>query len=213
MYNVDFINPFLIAVVQVLGTMANVEAAPGKPYINRKRTTACDITGLIGITGHSRGAMSLSLDQGAILQIVNNMLYESYEELNDEIADAVGELTNMIAGTARGELSKQGMSFKASTPTVVRGKGIEVSHVTGAPILAIPFTTSAGSLVVEVSFGRSEELDQSLASRGVAEGPEDDDDQGKAPKPAVAAGDSDPSGAQEENKVWKRPVWKRQRKP
>ena len=170
-YNVDFINPFLVAVMDVLGTMANVQVTAGRPYINRKRTTACDITGLIGITGHSSGAMSLSLDTGAILQIVNNMLYESYEELNDEIADAVGELTNMIAGKARGELSKQGMSFKASTPTVIQGKGHRVSHVTKAPILAIPFTTEAGKLVVEVSFAKCEELDKSLECQDVQDGP------------------------------------------
>ncbi len=179
-YNVDFINPFLVAVVDVLGTMANVQATPGKPYINRKRITSCDITGLIGITGHSSGAMSLSLDEGAILQIVNNMLYESYEELNDEIGDAVGELTNMIAGKARGELSKQGMTFKASTPTVVQGRGLVVRHVTGAPILAIPFTTPAGELVVEVSFAKCEELDQSLENQGL-------EDAGNGDGPSVEA--------------------------
>lgn len=197
-YNVDFINPFLTAVVQVLQTMANVQVTPGKPYINRKRTSACDITGLIGITGHAPGAMSLSLDEGAILQIVNNMLYESYEELNDEIADAVGELTNMIAGTARGELSKQGMSFQASTPTVIRGRGHVISHISSAPILAIPFTTEAGKLVVEVSFARCGELDSAACRGGMAEGPDEAAQAAEAPAaepPAESSGQAVSPGA------------------
>lgn len=158
-YDVAFINPFLDAVVGVLGMMASVEAAPGKPFVNRKRTTVGDITGSIGITGHARGVMSLTLDEPVILKIVNNMLAENYTELNPDIADAVGELTNMIAGQARQELANMGMNLKASTPTVVMGKGHTVQHITSSPILAIPFTTPEGALVVEVSFGPPEGSD------------------------------------------------------
>lgn len=150
-YDVGFINPFLDAVVGVLGMMASVQVKAGTPYINKKRIAAGDITGSIGITGYASGVMSLTLYEPVILKIVNNMLSENYTKLNADIADAVGELTNMIAGQARAELSNIGMNFKASTPTVVMGKGHRVQHVTSSPILAIPFTTDEGSLVVEIS--------------------------------------------------------------
>jgi chemotaxis protein CheX len=165
-YEVSFINPFLEAVVSVFGTMANVTATPGKPYINTARTSSGDVTGLIGITGQSAGTMSLTLSKGAILLIVNNMLHESYTDLNDDIADAVGELTNMIAGQARMHLSQQGMSFTASTPSVVMGKGHRLSHTSGSPILAIPFSTEGGDLVVEVAFADVAGVASDLARRG-----------------------------------------------
>lgn len=151
-YNVSFINPFLEAVISVLTTMANVQVTPGKPYINTTRTAVGDVTGLIGITGHSAGTISLTLSKGAILNIVNNMLHESYTEINNDIADAVGELTNMIAGQARMHLSQQGLNFSASTPSVVVGKGLRLSHIGSSPVLAIPFSTQGGDLVVEVAF-------------------------------------------------------------
>ncbi len=151
-YDVGIINPFLNAVVGVLGMMASVEVTPGQPYVNRKRSAVGDVTGTIGISGTADGVMSLTLDGPVILKIVNNMLSENYTEINDEIADAVGELTNMIAGQARQDLVKEGMTLKASTPTVIIGKGHKISHITSSPILSIPFTTSEGSLVVEVSF-------------------------------------------------------------
>lgn len=151
-YDVAFINPFLDAVVGVLGMMASVEAKPGKPFINQKRTTVGDITGSIGISGYAKGVMSLTLDEPVILKIVNNMLAESYTELNTDIADAVGELTNMIAGQARQDLANIGMNFQASTPMVITGKGHQIQHITSSPILSIPFTTEEGALVVEVSF-------------------------------------------------------------
>jgi chemotaxis protein CheX len=149
-YNVDFINPFLDAVLNVLNTMASVSAVPGKPYINKKRKAQGDVTGLIGFTGTTAGTMSVTLSKGAILKIVNNMLFESYTEIDDDIADAVGELTNMIAGQARSTLSEHGMSLQASTPSVVVGKGHTLEHMASAPILAIPFDTEEGNFVVEV---------------------------------------------------------------
>lgn len=156
LYNVNFINPFLAAVMDVLGTMAQVEAKPGKPYINSRGLAVGDVTGIIGVTGFSKGSISLTLEQGAILTIVNSMLMESYTEINADIVDAVGELTNMIAGQARRALAEQGMSFQASTPSVVVGKGHKIQHTAKAPILAIPFSTATGNLVVEVCFADSE---------------------------------------------------------
>ncbi|WP_045223032.1 chemotaxis protein CheX [Desulfonatronum thioautotrophicum] len=155
-YDVTLINPFLDAVVGVLGMMAAVEVTPGKPYINTKRSAVGDVTGTIGISGTAEGVMSLTLEEAVILRIVNNMLAESYTEINDEIADAVGELTNMIAGQARQALVKEGLTLTSSTPTVITGKGHQIRHITSSPILAIPFTTSEGALVVEVSFDSKE---------------------------------------------------------
>lgn len=155
-YDVGFINPFLHAVVHVLQTMARVEAQYERPYLNEDRKSVGDVTGIIGITGYSKGTMSITLDKAVILKIVNNMLFESFTEINDDICDAVGELTNMISGQARAKLSEQGMSFDASTPTVLAGRGIEIKHVAKAPVLSIPFTTDDGRFVVEVAFESSD---------------------------------------------------------
>ncbi len=152
-YDVRFINPLLNAVIEVLATMAMVNAEPGKPYLNTDRKAVGDVTGLIGVTGYAQGVISLTLDQGCILKIVSNMLGEEFKSINDEIADAVGELTNMIAGQARTYLSEEGMRFQAATPSVVIGKNHTLTHIGNAPILAIPFTTPHGNLVVEVSIG------------------------------------------------------------
>ena len=150
-YNVRFINPLLNAVIDVFTTMAMIEPKPGKPYLNTDRTAVGDVTGLIGVTGFAEGVISLTLDEGCILKIVSNMLGEEFNSIDDEIADAVGELTNMIAGQARTHLSNQGMSFQASTPSVFLGKKHELKHISSSPILSIPFTTPNGNLVVEIS--------------------------------------------------------------
>lgn len=150
-YDVRYINPLLNAVIDVLKTMAMIKASPGKPYLNKERTAAGDVTGLIGVTGYAEGVISLTLTEACVLRIVSNMLGEEFNSINDEIADAVGELTNMIAGQARTHLADAGMSFQAATPSVFTGKNHTLKHIGGSPILSIPFSTPDGNLVVEIS--------------------------------------------------------------
>ena len=156
-YDVRFINPFLSAVMDVLGTMAMIDATPATPYLNTKRVATGDVTGLIGITGYAEGVISLTLEEKCILKIVSNMLGEEFSRVNEEIADAVGELTNMIAGQARAHLANEGMKFQASTPSVIIGKNHTLTHISKAPILAIPFNTPDGGLVIEISIAQIEE--------------------------------------------------------
>ena len=150
--NVEFINPFLSATLEVLKTMAFTEVQPGKPFMKKDKISYGDVSGIVGITGPHNGSMSLTFSKDCIIAIVSNMLGENFAEVNDDIKDAVGELSNMISGTARNELGNKGYSFKTSIPIVVSGPRHEIRHQCKAPTIAIPFNSKAGPFVVEVSF-------------------------------------------------------------
>jgi chemotaxis protein CheX len=108
--------------------------------------------GVIGLTGKTRGTVSVSFTEDCILSIVSNMLGEEMMELNNDIKDAVGEITNMITGQARQKLEEIGMSLKAAIPTVITGKNHTITHITVAPVMAIPFSTDNGKFTIEVCF-------------------------------------------------------------
>ncbi|MCX7634486.1 MAG: chemotaxis protein CheX [Syntrophales bacterium] len=146
----EFINPFLEATVEVLKTMAFVEPVAGKPYLKKDNVARGDISGVIGLTGDARGSLALSFSEASILEIVRNMLGEEINDLNGDIKDAVGELTNMISGVARKKLEASGYSIIGAIPTVVSGKNHSIRHVLGGPSIIIPFETSAGTFVVDV---------------------------------------------------------------
>ena len=148
----EFINPFLEATVSVLKTMAFLEPIPGNPYIKKGGAASGDISGIVGITGEAEGSLCLSFSRGCILFIIGKMLGEEQKEINEEVKDAVGELTNMISGDSRRRLQELGHSFQGAIPSVISGPGHEVKHITKGPILSIPFTTQAGDFVVEVCF-------------------------------------------------------------
>jgi len=79
------------------------------------------------------------------------MFGEEMKEINNEIADAVGELTNMISGQARKELEEIGIAFGAAIPSVITGKNHKLEPMTKGPKIAIPFKTDFGSFTIEVS--------------------------------------------------------------
>ncbi|MFW5735579.1 MAG: chemotaxis protein CheX [Oceanidesulfovibrio sp.] len=149
--DVSFINPFLNAVIEVLRTMAMTEAQPGKPFIKEGNMARGDVTGLIAVTGYSKGSFALSFPESCARGIISAMLGgEELAPYGNDVRDGVGELTNMIAGLARRDLAHLGMKFHASVPEVLMGPEHRVEHLAKGPVLSIPFTCPCGDLVVEV---------------------------------------------------------------
>ena len=149
------IKQFVDATTTVLSTMAMTEATAAAPFVKHNAVAQGDITGVIGFSnpkGKSKGTMSLTFTAASALGIISSMLYEEQTELNDAVTDAVGELTNMISGQARKGLVEMGMVFEGAIPSVITGTGHTIRHVSTSAILAIPFQTPHGPLMVEVCF-------------------------------------------------------------
>ncbi len=152
--DVRLVNPFINATINVLETMAFISVEAGRPYLKKDDLAVGDVTGVLGLTGVANGTISVTFEEKCILTVVSNMFGETMRELNSEIADAVGELTNMISGQARRELEEMGKIFKAAIPSVVTGKNHSITHYSDGPKIAIPFKTDDGEFTIEVCFER-----------------------------------------------------------
>lgn len=152
--DVKLINPFINATINVLETMAFVTVNAGKPYVKKDNVAVGDVSGVLGLTGVANGTIAVTFEEKCILNIVSNMFGETMDKLNHEIADAVGELTNMISGQARRELEEVGKVFKAAIPSVVTGRDHSITHYSDGPKIAIPFSTEGGEFTIEVCFER-----------------------------------------------------------
>ncbi len=74
------------------------------------------------------------------------------EEINDEVLDAIGEVTNMICGKVKTDLVKSGMAeFNISVPTIVIGQNF-MTYVRGvnAKSVVYPFFNEDGSQTINV---------------------------------------------------------------
>ncbi len=149
--DVRYVNPFLRGAVEVLGTMAGISLEPGKPYIKNRGEAEGDISGLIAINGEAQGSLSVTFHFSLIQAVIRGMLGDEVTEVGTEVRDAVGELTNMISGAARRSLGEDGLSLSAGIPRVIDGPAHKIAHLCRGPVLAIPFSSEYGYMVVEVS--------------------------------------------------------------
>ncbi|PID77940.1 MAG: chemotaxis protein CheX [Deltaproteobacteria bacterium] len=146
----SLINPFINATRNVLEIMAFIKSEAGKPYLKQGDSAKGDVTGVIGLTGVANGTISVTFEESTILQIVSNMFGEEISSLNNDVVDAVGEITNMISGQARRELEGLGKVFEAAIPSVITGKNHTISHYANDAVISIPFKTEKGLFTIEV---------------------------------------------------------------
>ena len=148
----ELINPFIEATLSVLETSASVESSPLKPYIKKKTVAKGDVSGMINLTGQYNASVSISFTSECILKIVSTMFGEEITKMNEDVEDAVGELSNMIAGQVTTSISGLGDSLKAVFSKVLSDKGHSITHIVEKPILALPFDTGSGGFTIEVCF-------------------------------------------------------------
>lgn len=155
--NVEFVNPFLGALVDVLATMAQTEAHRGPLSLKRDETALGEVTGLIDLKGsQATGSLAVTFSESAILAIFQRMLGEIRETVDAEVADLVGELTNMVTGGAKKVFAEKGLDFAMATPVLLTGAGHAIHHPVRGPTVLVPFYSDAGAFYVEVCFGKPE---------------------------------------------------------
>lgn len=146
------INSFIEGVSKTLETMACTKVTYGKPFVEQKFSARGEVAGVVGMVSNEyKATLTLSFPKPAILHILENMLGEKYNDITDEVFDAVGELTNMIYGSAKGTLNDLGYNFEMAIPTVIKGQFIMLQHSKSAT-LVIPFKlTNQTEFYIEIS--------------------------------------------------------------
>lgn len=148
----EFVNPFLEGTLKVLQVQAQVDCVSGKISLKDAKTKySADISGVIAIVSDSfTGSVIISFPAETFLGIMSNMLGETYMEVNQDILDGAGEITNMIFGHAKVVLNEKGYGIKMAIPSVISGKDHSHSGPSKGTSVIVPFTSSAGEFFVEI---------------------------------------------------------------
>ena len=109
-----------------------------------------ELSAVIGVSGRMAGTIVLSLSRSAAIEVLKRLVGEETEEITTEVCDAVGELTNMIAGSAKAKLAALELSI--SIPNIVSGQDHQIHYPSDVQPLCIVFESEIGPFAVEVGF-------------------------------------------------------------
>ncbi|MEQ8785150.1 MAG: chemotaxis protein CheX [Pirellulaceae bacterium] len=107
-----------------------------------------DVSGIIGLTGLTNGLVAVSLSRSLALRTASSLLMEEILEINDDVSDAVGELANMIVGSAKSKLETSQIAI--TVPTVIVGDDHQFRFPARAIPIRIPFHSDAGCCTLEI---------------------------------------------------------------
>jgi len=144
----DYINPFLLSTVTVFERMLSLELVREQPFIRKEFAAQYEVTAMIGLTGRTTGTVAVSVPSDMSLAITERLLGDRPKEVNSQVVDCIGELTNMIAGGAKARLEHLQLSL--GLPTVVLGRSTRIAFHSQATPISIPFRSPLGPMVVEV---------------------------------------------------------------
>lgn len=150
---VEFINPFVAATNDVFQTMLGCSLTRGPLSLKHEHTPMHEVSGLIGLSGAWRGMVVVSLDRTTAISAAEAMLGSRPDELDRDVLDAIGELTNMIAGSAKTKLEQYQMTI--GLPMVICGKAQAIAFPSQAQPIVIPFDSPLGSVCVQVGLVES----------------------------------------------------------
>lgn len=148
--DVKYINPFIESVITNLERMSGLTAEKMAVSVANETKTAADISGVIGLGGEIKGSAIVSFPIEIALAVASAMFMEELTELNNDTKDAIGEFTNIVVGNARNNIVNEGLNVTISTPTIIIGKGHQISHPANIPFLVIPFSTEKGTFYVNI---------------------------------------------------------------
>jgi len=147
--NVAFINPFLLATKDVFDKMVHVSFVQGKPALRRpddRIFKLYSVSASIGLSGAVSGVAVLSLAEPVAIALASGLSGQAVEQLTPESMDALAELMNMVAGSAKSRMPCG--QVQLTVPTMLYTK--DVVYPPGAPVILIPFDTEHGRFVIEV---------------------------------------------------------------
>jgi chemotaxis protein CheX len=112
------------ATCEVFSTMLAQELEPGPITISKEpMNPAHGVVALVGLAGEKWvGAGSICCSTELSCKVAGTFMMTEYAAVNDEVLDALGELTNMIIGNVKNELENEIGLLGMSIPTVVFGR-------------------------------------------------------------------------------------------
>ncbi|MGA3260740.1 MAG: chemotaxis protein CheX [Bryobacteraceae bacterium] len=145
------------AVEDVFSTMLGASIVPGEVTFENGAPDAHDgVLSFIGLAGSWAGTGCVSCSPVLACRVCSQMLMTEATAVNEEVLDAVAELTNMIIGSVKNDLERELGPLGLSIPTVVFGKNFRTKSAGHAEWIVRRFHWDSDAFEVKICLAPSE---------------------------------------------------------
>jgi chemotaxis protein CheX len=139
------------ATKDVFATMLSMDLGCDEALVTSQEPPAKDgVLSFIGFAGDWVGTGSIACSAEVACQIADALLMAPHPAVDEEVLDAVAEVTNMIIGNLKTALEEDFGSMNLSIPTVIFGRNF-TTRVTGQnEWVLVPFDVSGSHFEVHV---------------------------------------------------------------
>jgi len=139
------------ATSEVFTTMLGMEvSSDGEVTRTEANSPSSGVVSLIGLAGSWVGTGSLVCSAALACKLSALFLMSEFEAVNDEVLDAVAEITNMILGNVKTTLEERLGAMGLSTPTVIYGRNFQTRSARIHEWTVVPFHCFEDTLYVQL---------------------------------------------------------------
>ncbi len=95
------------------------------------------LSAIVGFGGKISGYVAIHLSPHSACVLASNLLGMKFDEMDEIVADAMGEMVNMLAGSLKKYASRNEDLFKISIPSIVYGRDYSTHAPKNAERLAV----------------------------------------------------------------------------
>ena len=150
---IEHIEPFIKATQKTFSEIMGLDVKPGSPKLYDSSTDIFEATAVIGLAGEARGAVLLSFSMESCLRIATLFTGVESNQLDETVADAIGELVNIIAGNAKEGLLQYHIYI--SLPKVITS-ATDMKLPKNTPAITVPFKCDKGTFNLSVALKEEE---------------------------------------------------------
>jgi chemotaxis protein CheX len=149
----EYVNPIIRATRDVFEMMLG--CTPRRTGLKFKgcEPSPYSVSGVIGIAGKAVGSIAVCLTAQQACEMYRRVSGTETEKVNDDVCDAVGVLTNMIAGAAKTQLEH--MELSVGLPNVIQGESLIVHYPAEVKPFCVLFDSELGPFMIEVGFSQT----------------------------------------------------------
>lgn len=108
------------------------------------------VIALLGFTGAWSGTGMIQCSEPLACLIGSKLFLSEFSEVNDEVLDAIGEVTNMVIGNFKEDAADQLGPLNLGTPTVIFGDNFQTRMWQGHQWIEVPLCCEGETFRVRV---------------------------------------------------------------